>query len=318
MPMASAVIPTYNRDEYIEGAIETVFAQTYDDIEVVIVDDGSTDDTHEVLDQYTGDDRVRVLHNETNRGIAVSRNRGIEAADGKYVCILDDDDRWHPEKIAKQVALLEERGESYAAVYSGGTIREDDRITQVFAPERRGDVYPEILGGFGMNPFSSHVIRKSALVEVGGFDPAFESGIDWDVSIRLAKAYNYDYVPDLLVERIVHDDNISDLAVRPEHADICGQILEKYGEEIERYPAVERALYANWDEVRGLAAARQGDGKAAYRYYWSAFRREPTPFRAVLVGTAALGPSVFDAIGTVRRTILDARLRRSSSYEGPF
>lgn len=94
MATVSALISTYNRCEYVAGAIDTVLNQTYDDIEAIVVDDCSTDQTPELLKQYEEYDRVRTVRNEENSGIAASHNRAAELADGEYLCILDDDDRW--------------------------------------------------------------------------------------------------------------------------------------------------------------------------------------------------------------------------------
>ena len=99
MPLVSAILPTYNRAEYVGGAIDTVLAQTHDEMEVVVVNDGSTDSTEERLAEYADDDRVRVRHNEENRGISASMNRAADLADGEFICVLNDDDRWHEQKV---------------------------------------------------------------------------------------------------------------------------------------------------------------------------------------------------------------------------
>src|SRR4051812_49267097 len=100
-PLVSVVIPVHNAAEWIRETLNSVSAQTYPSIEVVLVDDGSTDATPEILSSYG--DRVRVIANKTNQGVSVSRNIAIEAAKGAYIAFLDHDDLWHPQKIEKQM-----------------------------------------------------------------------------------------------------------------------------------------------------------------------------------------------------------------------
>src|SRR5699024_8254411 len=138
--LVSAILPTYNRAEYLDGAIDTVLHQTHDDIEVVVVDDGSTDGTEERLAAYADDDRVRVRHNDENRGIAASMNRAADLANGEFICVLNDDDRWHEEKVEKQLGRFERASENVGVVYTGGVVKQDDSIVRVYRPERRGDI----------------------------------------------------------------------------------------------------------------------------------------------------------------------------------
>ncbi|MEM6301515.1 MAG: glycosyltransferase family 2 protein, partial [Pseudomonadota bacterium] len=110
-PLVSVVIPAFNAADFIESTVLSALAQTYQNLEILVIDDGSTDDTQEALDQFAGQVRY---HKRPNGGPAAARNTGIEAAGGKYVAFLDADDRWKPEKITKQVASLEELGNAFA------------------------------------------------------------------------------------------------------------------------------------------------------------------------------------------------------------
>ncbi|MDB9250752.1 glycosyltransferase family 2 protein [Halorubrum ezzemoulense] len=303
MADVSVVIPTYNRSEFIKGAVETALNQTYEDLEVVVVNDGSTDDTRSELGAYEDRSDVTVLHNDRNQGISYSRNRGTKFAEGEYICILDDDDRWEPEKVEKQVSLMEQLGTDYAVVYTGGVVIDDDRnVVQQFNPSRSGDIYPEVLARWKLNPHSGHMIRKACFEDVGGFDPDLVSGVDWDLSIRLAKKYKFEYIDEPLVKRIVHGDNISDTQ---RHANMRGDILEKYNDEITKHPRIHRTFLARWDEVRGWAAIKRGDHKNSIKYYYRALKREPTSHRILYFLLALAGPSVFTIGGRVRRGFYD-------------
>jgi glycosyltransferase involved in cell wall biosynthesis len=310
MVRVSAITPTYNRAEFLGDAIETALRQTYEDIEIVVVNDGSTDETRDVLDRYADDDRVRVLHNDRNRGMTVSWNRGAAIANGEFLCILDDDDRWHPTKVQKQVAFMDRLGENYAVVYTGGVLVKNGRVVNAFVPKRRGVIYPEVLGSWGLEPHSGHMIRKSCFEAVGGFDTDFESNGDWDLSIRLAKQYEFEYIAQPLVERITHGDNASE---RPEHAETPALTLEKYREELARYPALERELRGGWEAMRGRRGIDEGRHYRAVYHYWRAFGYEPTAGRFLLAATATLGPDAFDALGTARGVLFDL----VTDYERP-
>ncbi|ELZ08698.1 Glycosyl transferase [Natrinema thermotolerans DSM 11552] len=302
MAGVSVVIPTYNRSEFIKGAVETALNQTYDNLEVIVVNDGSTDSTRSELSVYEKRSDVNILHNECNRGISYSRNRGAKFAEGKYICILDDDDRWNSEKVEKQVDLMEQLGTEYAVVYTGGVVVDNGTIVQQFNPKRRGDIYPEVLSRWKLNPHSGHMIRKACFEDVGGFDPDLVSGVDWDLSIRLAKKYKFEYIDEPLVKRIVHGDNISDTQ---RHANMRGDILEKYRGEITNYPRIHQAFLARWDEIRGWAAIKRGDHKESIKYYFRSLKREPTSHRILYLLLALIGPRAFSVGGKIRRKCFD-------------
>ncbi len=108
--LVSVIMPSYNTEKYIKQTIESVFAQTYTDWELIIVDDCSTDHTDDVVKPFLSDQRVRYLKNEKNSGAAVSRNRALREANGKWIAFLDSDDLWRPEKLEKQVCFMEKNG----------------------------------------------------------------------------------------------------------------------------------------------------------------------------------------------------------------
>ena len=108
--LVSIIMPSYNTAKYIAETVQSVLAQTYQDWELIIVDDCSTDDTDEVVKPFLSDSRIRYLKNEKNSGAAVSRNRALREAKGKWIAFLDSDDLWMPEKLEKQIAFMEENG----------------------------------------------------------------------------------------------------------------------------------------------------------------------------------------------------------------
>jgi len=125
MPTVSVVIPTYNRADVLPRAVDSVLGQTVADLELVVVDDGSTDDTADVLASYD-DDRLRYVAHETNRGANVARNTGIEAAEGEYVAFLDSDDEWKPTKLERQLDRLEDEADETDDTETDGTDHADN------------------------------------------------------------------------------------------------------------------------------------------------------------------------------------------------
>ena len=171
-PLVSAIIPTYNYGRFVVEAVESALAQTYSPVEVVVVDDGSTDDTAERLRPYRA--RIRYLYQE-NRGLSGARNAGIRAARGEYVALLDSDDTWKPEKIAAQMSLVSAKG--YPAVVCRTSWPKG-------AAEELGFEDCFFSGpGFG----STALMRKSLFNEVGEFDETLRSVEDRDMMLRLTR-----------------------------------------------------------------------------------------------------------------------------------
>ena len=170
----SVVIPAYNAARFLPEALETVFAQTYRSIDVIVVDDGSTDNTPDLLDGYG--ERIRRIRKQ-NGGIGSARNAGIRATSSEFLAFLDADDLWRPDKIERQVALMDKD-----LVICGGSGEERDeqgmRVREI--------TYCEMLVN---NPFSasSVMVHRSCLDEVGLFEErrAFHGVEDWDLWLRI-------------------------------------------------------------------------------------------------------------------------------------
>jgi glycosyltransferase involved in cell wall biosynthesis len=190
-PLVSAIIPTYNRSAALRPTIESVLAQTYENWELVVVDDGSTDDTGAVVREYTSD-RVRYVY-QGNTGVAGARNRGLTEARGVYVAFLDHDDRWREEKLAAQVEFLERRpdcGLVYAGIF--GIDESGTLLGEVQVPDLSGILYEELLcrGNFVFT-MSNPLIRTSCLLEAGGFDVTADISDDWDLFLRLSRITSF-------------------------------------------------------------------------------------------------------------------------------
>jgi glycosyltransferase involved in cell wall biosynthesis len=210
-PAVTAIIPCYNRERFVGMAIESVLAQTYPNIQLIVVDDGSTDRSRQVLEQYKG--RLLLLEHPggENRGQSASINLGLAHAVGKYVGILDSDDIWMPSKIAEQVAYLEANPDCGLVYGNGEAIDESGRrLYAMYGPghEELNDPKRVLLDCYFLVPNNS-LVRKRVLDEVGGFDEALRAAQDHDMAIRIAEVTKLGYLDRLWFKYRRHADSIS-------------------------------------------------------------------------------------------------------------
>jgi glycosyltransferase involved in cell wall biosynthesis len=192
------VIPTYNALPYLEQAVQSVLAQTLDDLELYVVDDGSEDATRAYVDGVA-DPRVHYLH-QPNRGQASARNLGIKAGASAYVALLDADDLWYPNKLAAQVRLLEQRPDVGLVHGFHHIVDRDGGVIGSLAHDLKGHVFDQLLDGNLVNGSGSMVlVRREAFDRVGVFREDFPIGEDWEMWLRIARIFPLDYVPDFLM-----------------------------------------------------------------------------------------------------------------------
>ena len=196
-PKVSVVIPTYNQARFVKDAVDSVLTQTYQDFELIVADDGSTDNTAEILKSYQQDSRVRCLF-EIHTDRCTTKNIGIKSARGRYIAFLDSDDVWLPEKLEKQIAFLDQHPE-IALVH--GFVEMIDSTGRFLSPEtsklhklyekaqKRGEDYTGL--SIGAVLFTSTLmVRKECLDQVGYFDPKTALREDLDLCLRITKNKN--------------------------------------------------------------------------------------------------------------------------------
>ena len=223
MPEVSVIIPTYNSAHYVTEAVDSVLGQSYRDFEIVVIDDGSTDDTRSVMSRYGSP--VRYLR-QPNGGVAEARNRGIEESRGRYVAFLDADDTWAPNKLEQQVeALRNDPGRK--ACYTAVTVTDADLTpVSVTRSRRRGRAMEDLLYLGNVVGTPSTVICERALLQsAGGFDLSLSQCADWDMWIRLAARTDFLYLDEPLVKYRVHATNMSRNAALLEEDSL--RVLEK-------------------------------------------------------------------------------------------
>jgi glycosyltransferase involved in cell wall biosynthesis len=195
----------HNEEEYLETAIESILHQTYDSLEFIITDDASTDRSQDIIESY-GDQRIKIINNEINRGLTYSLNRALDHATGTYVARQDADDVSESERLERQVAFLEWY-DDVALVGSGATLIDGkgDRIAQ-----RIGYCNPTYEDFLEKNRLihGSILARRSVLDALGGYDEFFQYSQDYDLWLRLLKKYKVANIADPLYRLRIHDESV--------------------------------------------------------------------------------------------------------------
>ncbi|WP_114576300.1 glycosyltransferase family 2 protein [Saliphagus sp. LR7] len=286
-PTVSVVVPTHNRCRTLPRAIDSVLSGTYDDFELLVVDDGSTDATPEVVADYD-DDRIRYLRFEENRGANAARNAGIEAARGEFVSFLDSDDAFRPRHLEVAAGVLSRAPAtcdgvctSYARI-RGGAVGSIQRV-----PEGVID-RAAILDGNPIGSLSATTFRRSVLEAVGGFDEDLPSAQDYDLYVRVSEGSRLRGIGEVLVDHHTDGDRISHDVSRQ----IRGyeRIVEKHGDAIsDRRRAHQRFLIAFLYADRGEIDATRRELRTAlslhptnprYHYFYLAARLGGSAFAA--------------------------------------
>lgn len=275
----TVIIPTYNRAHLVTDAIESVFAQTFKDYEIIIVDDGSTDRTAELIGgKYAG--RLKLIA-QTNQGISSARNRGIQEAKGKYIAFLDSDDKWLPEKLAKQVAYMEanpQLGFSCTKFRAYEINLTKSRAPQTapnyrYGPTGFSNKFADLLISKNFIPTSTVMVRRDCFAAVGIYDESIPCYEDFDLWLRLAKRYPYDLLDELLVEYREHSQNTSknDSKVHEGLWVLYSKILDLYRDDIPNIKLFKKRIAA-YQYLVGTERIRKGNVKGGFKNILGSFR----------------------------------------------
>jgi len=207
-PLVSVIIPTFNRGYCLEESIRSVLEQSFIDFELVVVDDGSTDNTSELVRRFPAVKLIRL--EEKNRGVSFARNRGVVEAQGDWVGFLDSDDLWEQGKLATQVKWIERHPDLQAVYTDEIWIRNGVRVNPMNKHRKySGDIFRYCLPLCIVSP-SSVLLRAKVLSEVGGFDESMPVCEDYDLWLRIAKRYPFHFIEEkLIVKRGGHEDQLS-------------------------------------------------------------------------------------------------------------
>ena len=202
-PLVSCIVPVFNGARFLADALDSILAQTYRSIEVIVVDDGSTDGTEHVIADFH--DRIRSTR-QINAGPSAARNAGIEMARGQLIAFLDADDIWLPEKVGRQVAAMTQDGESQVCFCGIVNFRPAN------VPDLNGKPLPA--GEWPQSPFlpSTLIAVREVFDLIGVFDPILRSGEDTEWILRvMTRRVKYAVIPDIMVRRRHHDSNLTRL-----------------------------------------------------------------------------------------------------------
>jgi glycosyltransferase involved in cell wall biosynthesis len=275
-PLVSVVLPTYDRPRRLEGAVESVLQQTYSPIELLVIDDHSPTPAGDVLSDASVDDgTLRVIRHEENRGANAARNTGIREATGNYVAFLDDDDRWRPEKISRQVQRFQTTDDDVGVVYTGAEyVYENHRRTEAYTTS--GDVTRDILTGAPLGQFSAIAVDAGVIEEAGLPDERFPSWQDREWFLRLSLHCRFASIEEPLTVRF-RDADEQITGNFEEKRDVSYPLfLEKHRSLARSYGGrTERLFVASLSRSLGEAALKNGYYGDAREYLFRSLRYYP-------------------------------------------
>jgi len=267
-PAVSVVLPTYNRLKHLRPAVDSVFAQTFTDWELIIADDGSEGETTAYLETLAIRPRVRVLRLPHTGNLPANRNTAWQAARGEYIAFLDSDDVWLPEKLAAQVASLErhpERGWShtaFAVIDESGQLFTGEQAR--WWPATQGWILDGLIKMETLVAIPSVIVRRQLLEQVGGFDATLRVCEDYDLWLRLAGLSEIDGVPETLLHKRTHRESYYNETM----------VLEDRGRALEKVLATgsQPAVHPTLRRERAKLAAQAARNHAIFGSRWDALR----------------------------------------------
>ncbi|MBD2464448.1 glycosyltransferase [Oscillatoria sp. FACHB-1407] len=281
MPLISVVLPVYNGEKTIQRTIESVLKQTFSDFELLIINDGSSDRTVEIVTQIN-DPRIR-LFSYPNSGVSASRNRGIAQATGEFISFIDADDLWTPDKLAAQLNALQTHPDAAVAYSWTDWIDESDRpLRPAGRSTASGKVYEKLLLRDFIESGSNVLIRRQALEIVGTFDETLPPTEDWDLWLRLAAQYEFVVVPSPQILYRVSTQSASCNVWKMEAVSL--KVIERAFNQaptsvqpLKPQVLASRYQYLTLKALEGALERRYG--LVATRFFWTAIRHDPSWLR---------------------------------------
>ena len=297
MARVSVVIPTFNGALHLAKSIQSVLDQTYQDLEVIVVDDASTDCTLETVSQFC-DRRLRCVRHEANRGVAAARNTGVKAATGEYLAFNDSDDEWMPHKLERQIGVISTLDLQVGVVYSDMWMvwRSDEKLGEYYRAQHimpADGIVHEVALGFGIGCYlQTAVIRRECFDKVGTFDEELRRLEDTEFFMRVSRHYYFYHIAEPLVTQFMSDGSLTQ--DKRAIAQSYRHLLDKYQHEL---PPKAMAVYhadigkalasSSWRKVAGRhLAASVSDFLKACWHFLVALRKDWLGSGRDLVGAA--------------------------------
>jgi len=228
--LVSVIIPCYNGEKFIGEAIESVINQTYQNLELIIVNDGSTDNSKEIIDKYRTDQRIKYVQHDANKGIAKTKNTGIRLARGDYLAFLDQDDVWLPNKLEMQVNCFKDQEEDVGMVCTGMIFTDEKLKSQRIFMGFKDDNQKELIKSLYLQPTNSSgimMVKKNCFSKVGFFDEGLYGWDDFEMWMRIASQYKIKYIRKAVVKKRMHPENAQRLPkVQQEAKKVFDQVVQ--------------------------------------------------------------------------------------------
>lgn len=241
-PLVSVIIPTYKRHEKLNRALKSVVNQTYDNLEIIVVNDYPKEDIEKHIE--VEDDRIVAINLDENKGGSGARNVGIENASGEYIAFLDDDDEYLPEKVEKQVRKIEELPEDYGLVaVQAFVILKNNLVKKCGEGNKDGYLFHKHLRSSQILSVTP-LVKKECFDEVGPFDEDLESRQDYDIWLRILKEYKVGFVNEPLIKHYRQGDDKISSNYSSRYKGIL-RFIEKYKEDLKRDKIALRRKYSS-------------------------------------------------------------------------
>lgn len=252
----SVIIPTYNRAKTIEKSVRSVLAQTYKEFELIILDDGSTDNTKEVI-ELISDSRIKYYCQE-NAGAGAARNAGVEHASYDIIAFHDSDDIWMPDKLEKQMDYWKKHPE-HDIIYCGFTLHCQDN-QNIYAPiyddreKLSGDIFDVIVYKNMVNT-PTMLMKKAVFEEVGGFDVSVNCLEDWELALRIAEKHTFGFIDESLVDTFQTEGSVSTRTA--EYYKVKCQMIIRYKDYLLKNNMFDSAVLALFESARNAGIESQ-------------------------------------------------------------
>ena len=288
-PPVTVVLPVYNRESLIDKSIQSVLDQTYNNFELVIVDDGSTDSTVDVIENFI-DERIRVIKHETNKGASAARNTWIREANGEFIAFQDSDDEWVPYKLEKQVGLFRHTPDDVGVVYTGMWRMIDGNLKYlpyINVHPKEGAIMSSLVK---QNFISTQVamVKRKCFDVSGYFDERFGVLNDWELWLRIAENFEFRLLDEPLVISRLRTDSISN--DQEALVDTRRTIVEKHRDKFDTVSLANHLFYI------GHGSLKAGKRSQGQTYLQQAILENPRPIYLLSYLISFLGCGIYQRI----------------------
>lgn len=296
----SVILPTYNRAKLLGRSIRSVLEQTFQDFELIIVDDGSTDNTREVVDSF-GPEKIRYIRHPENQGPGAARNTAIARAQGEYLAFQDSDDVWFPGILERQVEALEQASPRVGVVYSRLERRYPTRTVRIPGDReaQSGDIHRAVCRG-NFIALPAVLARKECFERVGAFDERLSQYEDWEMWIRVSRQYHFQFLDETLVISYVTPGSVNEKGVLSEEQ-AARRILARHFQEYGSDRSLLAFFYYNLgNRLCQTEFIRRGRG-----YLFQAIKKQPwRPDYLAAFFFSFFGPGFYRGVVGVKNRLL--------------